>query len=423
MYQTRIKPYLFGTINGETEENTKTVVLNENNEEILNNYNVLGAVDNYVSTNQIWFEENVLKIKKDGKIGLIDFEGNEILAPEYEDIYALKGIERSIIIKKDGKVGLFNNVSKDIIIDTKYKSISALGKSYNDGYICIDENNKAGIIGPDKKVLLENKYDDIANISGNGMYIVKNSDVISVIKSDGTVVLDGGFDEIKSIDGQNIIIKLNGSYGVVNTNKENVIETKYEDITYAYGDNYFVKTGGKYGVVNILGETKIEAKYNKIEYRKEAAIFVCDNEDLTSDVYTREFEYKITGFISKIDSEIGYIRVRVKDEIKYYNFKFEEKSNKDILTNNTLFLVKKDGKYGYINKDGEQIVDCIYDDALEQNEYGFCAVKKDGKWGSLKSDGAVVLEPSVELDDSIEIDFIGKMHNIEYFGLVIYTNE
>ena len=196
MYQTRIKPYLFGTINGETEENTKTVVLNENNEEILNNYNVLGAVDNYVSTNQIWFEENVLKIKKDGKIGLIDFEGNEILAPEYEDIYALKGIERSIIIKKDGKVGLFNNVSKDIIIDTKYKSISALGKSYNDGYICIDENNKAGIIGPDKKVLLENKYDDIANISGNGMYIVKNSDVISVIKSDGSVLLDGGFDEI-----------------------------------------------------------------------------------------------------------------------------------------------------------------------------------------------------------------------------------
>ena len=119
---------------------------------------------------------------------------------------------------------------------------------------------------------------------------------------------------------------------------------------------------------------------------------------------------------------MSYIKIRVNDETNYYTFKFEEKTNKDVLTDNTLFLVKKDGKYGYINKDGEQVVDCIYDDAMEQNEYGFCAVKKDGKWGCLKSDGAVLLTPSVELNDNLVIDFIGKWHLDSNLELEAYTD-
>ena len=35
---------------------------------------------------------------------------------------------------------------------------------------------------------------------------------------------------------------------------------------------------------------------------------------------------------------------------KYYNFKFEEKQESDIYPNRTLFLSKKDGKYGYVDK-------------------------------------------------------------------------
>lgn len=37
------------------------------------------------------------------------------------------------------------------------------------------------------------------------------------------------------------------------------------------------------------------------------------------------------------------------DEYKYYNFKFEEKTASSLLTSNTLFLSKKDGKYGFVD--------------------------------------------------------------------------
>ena len=92
-----------------------------------------------------------------------------------------------------------------------------------------------------------------------------------------------------------------------------------------------------------------------------------------------------------------------------------------MLATNTLFLVKENGKFGYENKNGDRVVDCIYDDAKEQNEFGYCAIKKDGLWGSLKSDGTVVAKPNVNLDEYLYVDFIGDWYRYNDLSLNIYT--
>jgi len=106
---------------------------------------------------------------------------------------------------------------------------------------------------------------------------------------------------------------------------------------------------------------------------------------------------------------------------KYYNLKLEEKTNKEILTTNTLFLVKENGKYGYENKAGKRVVDCIYDDAKEQNEFGYCAVNKDGKWGVLGANGSVIEDPNNDFNDYLYIDFIGSWHKHKDLKLNVYT--
>ncbi|MBS5810548.1 MAG: WG repeat-containing protein, partial [Campylobacter concisus] len=53
--------------------------------------------------------------------------------------------------------------------------------------------------------------------------------------------------------------------------------------------------------------------------------------------------------------------------------------------------VKKDGKWGYINTKGEQIIECKFDDTNYFNE-GFAAVKKDGKWGYINTKGEQIVE-------------------------------
>lgn len=122
------------------------------------------------------------------------------------------------------------------------------------------------------------------------------------------------------------------------------------------------------------------------------------------------FETKVAGTVIDINETKGYFRVYTDDTYKYYNFKFEEKSSSSILTTSTLFLSKKDGKYGFIDKDGNVVVDYIYDDATEQNSSGYAAVKKDGLWGSIDAKGKVVAEPQYNLDNNEKIDFIGSWH-------------
>ena len=53
--------------------------------------------------------------------------------------------------------------------------------------------------------------------------------------------------------------------------------------------------------------------------------------------------------------------------------------------------VQKDGKWGYINTKGEQIVECKFDNAWSFNE-GFARVQKDGKWGYINTKGEQAIE-------------------------------
>ena len=92
------------------------------------------------------------------------------------------------------------------------------------------------------------------------------------------------------------------------------------------------------------------------------------------------------------------------------------------MNNVLLFLSKKNGKYGYVNKNGLVIVDYIYDDATEQNTYGYAGVKKDGKWGAIDQSGNIILEPSLTLEHNTVISFVGKLHLAPDLNANYYTD-
>ena len=147
-----------------------------------------------------------------------------------------------------------------------------------------------------------------------------------------------------------------------------------------------------------------------------------DNEQYSTEIIDKNFNVALTDvIISEINESKGYLRVRINNTYKYYNFSLEEKKAQDVLPTRKLFLVKENGKYGYENNKGDRIVDCIYDDAMEQNEYGYCAVNQEGKWGVLKSNGSVLLKPSLDLNDYLYIDFISDWHLYNDLSLNVYT--
>ena len=402
-------------------ETFNTKVINEEGQEILSNYNKVTAIENNDGSN-IWYEDNILKFEKDEKFGLINFEGKIIAEAKYDNIYALPGVEDSLIIESNGKKGLINNKTSEIIINPEYVDITSISGKHEDGYIVKNESGKYGVIANDKTKILDEKYDDIKRVTGNGYYVVVENGIVEVIDKTGSKILDKGFDSIEAIQVDKFIIIKDGKYGVIDKSGNEIIKPNFENIKFATAETYVAQKDGKVGIINKEGSALIDFEYERISYIESADFFQAEKDNYKTDIIDSKFTKILTDIIiSELNIENGYLRIRDNNEYKYYNFKFEEKTNKEVLSTNTLFLVKENGKYGYENKNGEKIVDCIYDDAKEQNEFGYCAVKKDGKWGALKSDGTVVVKPSRNLDDYLYVDFISEWNRYSDLRLNVYT--
>ena len=408
-------------INEETGE-YKTKAINSKNEEILTGYDKIEAIDNIDKNENVWYEDNVLRVQKDGKYGLIDLNGKELLPAEYDEIIGLNGIENSILIKKDDKYGLVNDTGS-VIIEPNYKEIKNLGETYREGYITIDENDKYGVIGATKMKLLDNKYDNIEQVYLSDYYLVTENGERKVINSSGETILNSGFDQISSKTEDGFIYVSQGLYGEINTTGEVQIEPTYQDLKQVKNGVYIAKNNDRYGIIDNEGNTMIPFDYTLITYNKDAKLFIADDANYNTTIINENYESKITGILSEINTTKSYIRMRVDDEYKYYDLSCQEKTNIEVLEDNTLFLSKKDGKYGFVDEKGNVVVDYIYDDATEQNEYGFVAVKKDGKWGAIDKDGKVVVEPIYNLENNLKIDFIGRWHLGEDINMNYYCEK
>ena len=393
----------------------KTKVLNDKNEEIFKEYDKIEAIQNTDKSGNLIYEQNVLKVQKDGKYGLIDFDGKEVISMDYQDITAISGIENSFKVKKDNKCGIVDSEGKTVI-QAQYADIDILGKDNKSGFIVKNDNGKYGIVDYSNTQVLESKYDSIEKVHGNDMYVVTVNGKQKIVNKQGSDVLTSGFDSIKQIlsSQENAVIFVqNNKYGIMDVTGKALIEAQYDKLEETKVGTFIAVKDGKFGIIDINKEEKLPFEYSSITYNEKADIYITEDEVYNSNILNSNLETKASGIFIELNENKGYIKLRVDDEYKYYNFKFEEKSEKDIFPSRTLFLSKKDGKYGYVDKNNVVVVNYIYDDATEQNDSGYVAVKKDGKWGAINSKGETVVEPTLELENNPIIDFIGKWHLAE----------
>ena len=92
-------------------------------------------------------------------------------------------------------------------------------------------------------------------------------------------------------------------------------------------------------------------------------------------------------------------------------------------TNNEIFAKEQNGKWGYVDKNGNTVVDFKYDMAIDLNEYGFGAVKQNGRWGVVDSKGNEVKAPTYELNEYAP-NFIGEYYEVSsLYEVAYFTNE
>ena len=384
------------------------------------------TVDNYYDVNTGYQRTGfiVCSIKDEGyRYGYVDYRGKKILDTIYTEVERVTDLEDEkdvyIVAYKDGQAGLLKN--KKLILDYEYEDI--IYYAYNDVFI-VQRNGKQGITDRKGKIKIDTKY---TNISFGGIYVnaVDENNETKILDLNGNELSDGYIAKIPTKDGEHYIVyDEEGLYKIIDNNGNVVVDRSYTNIE-EIGDNYYIVANNRNnGIIDLTGKSLVELRYNSIVELDNTELLQANiSATSTVSLINKNMQVVVTMDNASIDVEDGYIRLYSETEDKYFDYAGNELSTKDVFPNNKMYAKEENGKWGFVDQNGNTKVENEYDMVTELNEYGFAGIKKDGKWGVIDEDGQVVQEPIYELDE-ISPSFIGKYYKVdEWYGNVYYTDE
>ena len=365
----------------------------------------------------------VCKIEENGyRYGYINYKGDVILNPEYTEVERVTELEDNknvyIVAYKDGQAGLLKN--KKNILNYEYEDISY--NSYNNVFI-VQRNGKQGIVDKEGNIKLDTKYTDI---KFGGIYVnVQEDGQKKVLDLNGNEITNGYISNMPTKDGQHSIVYGEDEIYKIIDNSGNVVVDKNYTYIEELDNNYFIVANyNNNGIIDLTGKSVVDLRYS--------SIFKLDNTELiqandastnTINLINKDMEIIVTMAEADIEVKDNYIRIYSEEESKYFDLTGKELSAQEVFPNNQLFAKKIDGKWGFVDKDGNLKVQNTYDLVTEFNEYGFAGIKIDGKWGVIKEDTTIAVEPKYDLE-SISPMFIGEYYRVdEWYGTDYYTNE
>lgn len=360
------------------------------------------------------------------RYGYIDYKGKKLLPTEYNEISRITDIEDKdnvyLIVAKNGRYGLINNDKE--LIKSDYQSIS-----YNqtNKLLTIEKSKKYGIATLDGKIILPEEYDEI-DIKGIYIY-AKKVDNITVYDSKGTKVDIDKNVIILDTENENYKIKINTQdgtkYGVIEKNGKEIIEEKYSNIEYLGGDYFRVgNENSKLGVIDNKGIEKIAIENDSVQKIEETNIILATIiETGTTALYDSNMAKICELKKAEVEVTENYVKISNNEETKYFDKNGKELKATEIYSQNNIFAQKENGKWGFANKENKMVVEAKYDEVTEINEFGFASVKKDGLWGVVNSNGEEILKPTYKFQEGVEPTFISKYYRVQYqYGECYYTN-
>lgn len=406
-------------------------------------------------------------IGENSHYGAQDIEGNNIIplsrGYDYPCIY-ITTYDGWFKVSKNGKNGVCDKNGKELLKPKKYDdvSFSKIGDSLNGSYVfevAIKDQYghlKHGVCNKNGKEFIPLKYDYILGTIAN-CYIVKLNGLHGILDSLGKEIIPIQYRRITSFNDKYFKIDKNFANGLMDTKGKLIIPAEYRDIQRWDNSSPYIKVttfDNHCGVYSTNGDTIIPPFYSSIDrntsdYRKKKGFWVKNDEgyygfydesggliiptSLLIDNISKYNNYCIVssginqGVIDSLGSFIiplgeytsvlkqlpngcffarkdGKIHIldnngNVKFTTKYRNIQydkekddyFEIKGKTELFKkdNNTYYKVYDDlGRIGveYANK---LIIDCDYDNIIYKNGYFY--VNKNGFWGINDESGNIII--------------------------------
>ena len=410
-------------------------------------------------------DRNIKKDEKTGKFALYTSEGKRLL----NDLDSIKRIQSSLFIITKNKLKGVYSVKGEEVIPMKYNRMEAFGNFFWKVFL----NGKQGIYTFDGKKVLPTKYEEIIYLYRDWNldpdFVVKEKGKYGMFNAKGECMIQPEYDEVKYADQHQIFIKGNEK-GYLMKHKQTLIKgiTIKDKITNwikqnsdSKSINYFIfeDKNGKNGLLDIEGNVLISPQYESmapyynissgttdylvVQHNSLYGVISLSNEVITPLKYKSYSNIYIRDHITLEDEE-GYMLYSLKDNSIFHSlhfdhiressgpyalikkegkaaflnkvtlelvfpFKYEDISES---TEDSLFTVSLNGKYGLVDKNDKVFIPCIYDEPLYPSCGNKFVVKKDYQYGIVNLKNEIIYgmipHPIIAYSDYFQIMDISK---------------
>lgn len=242
---------------------------------------------------------------------------------------------------KDGYAGVRkdNWCAKLGINGNLYNRFTCSNLFSTDNYNYITIADKEGVVDENGKFIIPPKYDSICQFDKN-LWRVSLNEKYGLIDNDCNIIWDLKYDSINFLyNNEGYLVSLNGIYGIIDINEKEIMPLKYDNLIKSYiNQNCFYATlNGKKGIINLKNEIIIPFEYEDI--------FYLEGNNLAAKMGSNRFMI--------INEQNQQICETVFEDMDI-DSSFSE--------NPALYSTKLNNKWGFIDKDGNVIIDFNYTD-------------------------------------------------------------
>ena len=280
--------------------------------------------------------------------------------------------------------GLHDSYPEDEVVARYYREVSRnyyqlyyeyqqIG-SFLGGYAVYEYEGKKGVIDTAGEVLLKAAYDEIRiPLKTSEGFPVRVANQVYLISEKGYKIAqpETEYQELGILSDKRYLVKQDGKYGYLTEDLEPCTQFQWEDATNYRDGIAAVKSGGKWAFINKKGEFLTEYIY--LDVKRDEQNF-CSGQG-------RIWVQDATGY-HLLDTELKEVSQDTYEDVRFF-------------ASEQPCAVCKDGKWGFLNTNGELILTCQYEEA-DSFSIGYAPVKKDGLWGYLGLDGTMLIEPAFD---------------------------
>ncbi len=360
------------------------------------------------------FQENRLAVKKGNRWGFVAPNGKEIIRPKYQKVAAYS---EGLAAVRFQRKWIFIDPAGNTILDDNYRAVG----NFVQGLAWVKTDQGVGYIAPDGSTKISFDYSQAFDFK-NGIARVVKEGKFGLIDTQGNFILKPKFTHIAPFDEDGLAIVRYGNritnYGIINQSGQMITDQSYRKIHPFKEGRALVKHKEGYGFIDKNGLLVIEGNYSKAANFTEGRAMVQRNNRC--------------GYIDLAGREIiplTYSKCLDFDDGKAVVYEGLRKGGIIDLAGEEIIapginrllgfqegrgLVRKDYQFYYIDesanwRDG-------YFEKAERYQHGVAVVRKNGKWGIINRNGLNVISHKYDDIDDFQTGF-AKVQLKQFVGL------